>query len=149
MRKFGWMTVLVMVMGCAAVAFAAEQAAPAAAPAAQAAPAKPADFSGMLKGAGVGAIAGLTLALLGFAKDKASDKKFVLKDAMPTILMGLVLGFFSGWNGLDLTKWTEWKDAASTVLIGELLLKAGWRNGAPAVGGAIQSLFTKKEGTAS
>lgn len=149
MRKFGWMAVLVLVMGSAAVAFAVEQTAPAAAPAASAGAEKPADFSGMLKGAGVGAIAGLTLALLGFAKDKSAEKKFNLKEAMPTILMGLVLGFFSGWNGLDLTKWTEWKDAASTVLIGELLLKAGWRNGAPAMGGAIQSLFAKKDGASS
>lgn len=141
MRKFGWMTVLVMVMGCAAVAFAAEQAASGGAPAATAAKV---DFMGMLKGGILGAIVGAAVALLGYLKDEDPTKSFDRKKAVPTVLVGLFLGIFSGWDGLDLTKWTEWKNSLATVLTGELLLKVTWRNGAPAVAGAVTK-YMKKE----
>ncbi len=137
LKRCAWVALILCTMWGSALAFTLDQAAPA----------KASDgisFSGMLKGAGIGAMAGLTVALLGYAKDQDPNKKIDLKQAAPTVLIGIVLGFFSGWDNIDLTKWKEWKESAATVLVGELMFKAGWRNFSPPVSSGIQKFLGRK-----
>lgn len=131
---------LLAIFVMAGVAFALDaQAAPAASGGGHGIP-------GMLKGLGMGAVTGLIIAFLGFAKDKDPVKKFDLKAASPTILWGALMGAVFGWESVDLTKWQDFRDTSATVLIAELLGKVGWRNAAPIVGNVTGTLLGKGGG---
>ena len=145
MKKLGLTLLIVVLLGMPAMALAQEKpAAPAPAPAVKADDAL--GLKGILKGAVLGAVIGLTVSLLGFAKDKAADKKFDLKAAAPTILMGVAIGALFGWDQKDLASFKEWKEAAATVLIGELGLKAGWRNAEPIITNIMSAILGRKNG---
>lgn len=116
------------------------------APQADAAPVDSLGLKGLIKGLFVGAFIGLTVAFLGYAKDRNKEKKFDLSEASPTILLGAVIGGLWGWNNKDLSGLDEWKNAAATILVGELMLKAGWRNSAPIISNIASVFLGRKSG---
>lgn len=141
MKRFAWLIVLLLLFGGAALVFAQEAKAPS--------PPSPADslgLKGIVKGVVVGALVGLTVAFLGFAKDKNPDKKFNLNEAAPTILLGIAIGGLFGWDQKDVSNFKEWKDAAAAILIGELGLKAGWRNLSPIISNVSSVFLGRKSG---
>ena len=146
MRKLGWVLSLLLVMAMSAMAFAVVQEAKGATPAVTT-PGDSLGLKGITKGIVAGAIVGLTVALLGFAKDKDPQKKFDLKAAAPTILLGIAVGGLFGWDQKDLVGFAQWRDAAATVLIGELGLKAGWRNVSPIIGNISSTILGRKNGS--
>jgi len=142
MKKLGLTLLIVVLLGMPAMALAQEKpAAPAAAPAVKA---DDVSLKGMLKGVIAGTVIGLTVAFLGYAKDKAPDKKFDLKAAAPTVILSIVIGILYGWDQKSIQSLDDWKNAAATILVGELGLKAGWRNLTPIISSVLSSLGPKK-----
>ena len=149
MRKSS-LTVAVMVMffTMMGVAFALEQAASKeAAPAATAAPSTPADslgLKGLIKGLLLGAVVGLAVSFLGYMKDKDPAKKWDFQQAAPTLIWGAIVGALTGLGQKDIANFDGIKDNAATVIIAELIGKAGFRNGAPVIGNVVSTLIGKK-----
>lgn len=104
-------------------------------------------WKGLIKGLGAGAIAGISVAFLGFMKSTEKDKKFDLKHAASTFLVGAIVGAIAGFQKKDLTKPEDWYHAGTAVLLAELILKAVWRNTAPQIGNVVATLTGKKSGT--
>ena len=149
MRKLGLVSAtLIALVAMAGVTFALEQAAGgASAPAAQA-PADALGLKGLIKGLLVGAIVGLAVSFLGYMKDTAPDKKWDFKQAAPTLIWGAIVGAFMGLTQKDISSIDGFKDNAATVIIAELIGKAGFRNGAPVIGNVVSTLLGKKNGSA-
>ena len=101
-------------------------------------------WKGLIKGLGAGAIAGISVAWLGFMKSKDDNKKFDLKYASSTLLVGAIVGAVAGFQKQDLTKPEDWYHAGTAVLLAELILKAVWRNTAPKIGDVVATLTGKK-----
>lgn len=97
--------------------------------------------SGLLKGLGVGALSGLSVAALGFAKDRDPNKKWDFKVAGMTALLGAIVGALAGWEKRDLTTFSDWLSTGSIVVVAELVWKVAWRNGgAPALAAVMNAL---------
>ena len=103
-------------------------------------------WKGLIKGLGAGAIAGISVAFLGFMKSTEKDKKFDLKYASSTLLVGALVGAIAGFQKKDLTKPEDWYHAGTAVLLAELIMKAVWRNTAPKIGEVVATLTGKKTG---
>lgn len=101
-------------------------------------------WKGLIKGLGAGAIAGISVAFLGFLKNQDKEKKFDVKYASSTLLVGAVVGAIAGFQKKDLTKPEDWYHAGTAVLLTELILKAFWRNAAPKVGEIVATITGKK-----
>jgi len=83
-------------------------------------------MAGTLKGIGSGIITGLTVAFLGWMKDRQSPT-WSWKDAGPTLLVGAIVGAIAGFEKKDLTSTADWLSNSSYVVIAELVWKAMWR----------------------
>lgn len=134
MKKFAW-TVLFM-LSFVTIAFAVDQA--------TAAPGGWESWRGLVKGVGAGILAGLSVAYLGFLKDRDPQKKWDPKQAAVTLVIAAVVGAVAGFEKKDLTKPEDWYQAGTAVLLAELLGKAAWRTGGPVIGGFVQSVIGKK-----
>jgi drug/metabolite transporter (DMT)-like permease len=106
-------------------------------------------WKGLVKGIAAGVIAGVSVAYLGFLKSTETDKKFDMKTAAPTFLVGAIMGAIAGFQKKDLTKPEDWYQAGTAILLTELVLKAFWRNAAPKVGEIVSSLMGKKSDEAA
>jgi len=133
-KKFAW-TVLFM-LSFVTIAFAVDQA--------TAAPGGWESWRGLVKGVGAGILAGLSVAYLGFLKDRDPQKKWDPKQAAVTLVIAAVVGAVAGFEKKDLTKPEDWYQAGTAVLLAELLGKAAWRTGGPVIGGFVQSVIGKK-----
>jgi hypothetical protein len=130
MKSINWMWVGAFMLLGVAVASAAEAAAPGAAPVVQSIWSK----------IGMGALGGVIAAVVGWAKNR--DKKtgeqepFDIKYLFATVVVGAIAGAVGAWQGfanvIDTMNWAEqsflW---GGVVTIGEMILKAIWRQGAP------------------
>ena len=131
MRKFGWLFVFFAIP--ALCAFDGEV---------------PGTLKGMLNGVMAGAVA----ALFGWLKNrdpKGGDmEKFEIKHAVPTILVGAIVGAIAGWKDKDLSTMTAWIQTTPWVITAEIVWKAVFRNSAPVVSSGLKMLMegTKKDG---
>src|SRR3972149_7222436 len=110
MGKFGWVGVFVLALG--GLAFAGDGSS-----------AAPDSWIGALKGLGAGALAGLPVAWLGYAKNKDASKKWDMKEAAPTLIIGAIVGAIAGFQKKDLTNPEDWYAAGTAVLLADLLAK--------------------------
>ncbi len=133
-KAFVWCTFLFLCV--ATVALAADGAA-------AAVPGGFDSWKGLIKGVVAGTLTGLVVAYLGFLKDKDPNKKWDPKQAAVTLVIGAIAGAVAGFEKKDLTKPEDWYQAGTAVMVAELLGKAGFRIGAPVIGGAIQKLLGK------
>jgi hypothetical protein len=128
MKKFAWSSVAVwftfLFLCVASVAFAADGAVVSGGWD---------SWKGLVKGIGAGILSGLSVAALGFAKDKDPNKKFSLQEASGTLLIGAISGAIAGFEKKDLTKPEDWYSTATAVVLAELIIKAVWRNTAPKI----------------
>jgi len=143
MKKLSWVVFFVL-FATVGVAFAA-QAAPAA-PAAAGTLADSLGLKGLVKGLILGGFVGLAVAFLGYMKDKDAQKHWDFKASAPTLIWGAIVGALTGIGQKDIANLEGLKDNAATVIIAELIGKAGFRNAAPAIGNVVSTLLGKKEG---
>lgn len=139
MRKLSWLT-LFMLFGLTTLAFAAQAAG------GESALGGWESWKGLVKGLGAGALAGISVAWLGFLKDKDPEKKWDMKQASATLLVGTIVGAIAGFQKKDLTKPEDWYYAGTAVLVAELIMKAVWRNTAPKLGEIVATVMGKKSG---
>ena len=139
MRKLSLILSVLFVLSMATVVFAQ-----AAAPATSTAPVDSLGLGKLIKGLLVGAVVGFAVAYLGFMKDKDTNKKWDFKQAAPTLIWGAIVGALTGLGQKDLSSFDGFKDNAATVIIAELIGKAGFRTGAPVIGNVVSTLLGKK-----
>jgi len=143
MRKTAWLA-LFFVVALAGVAIAQQAGAAPAAPAAAPSLGDTLGLKGLIKGLITGAVVGLAVAFLGYMKDKSDDKKWDFKAAAPTLIWGAIVGAATGLGQKDIATLDGFKDNAATVIIAELIGKAGFRNGAPVIGNVVSALLGRK-----
>jgi len=117
----------------AGVAFAADQAVPGGFD----------SWKGLVKGIGAGILSGVSVAVLGFLKDKDPNKKWDSKQAGVTLVVGAIIGGVAGFHKSDLTKPEDWYQTGTAVLLAELIAKATWRNIGPTITGFVRSFIHK------
>lgn len=98
-----------------------------------------------------GMLAGAVASLLGWAKNRTAEggdlEKLEFKHMIPTMLVGIVVGSWAGWQNKDLSTFAAWLDTTPYVITAEILWKVVFRNTAPVVRSALATLKSKPEGT--
>lgn len=100
-------------------------------------------WKGLTKGIGAGILAGVSVAVLGYLKDKDPNKKWDSKQAGVTLVVGAIIGGVAGFHKSDLTKPEDWYQTGTAVLLAELIGKATWRNIGPTITGFTRSFIHK------
>ena len=139
MKSINWMWVGIFMLLGVAVATAAEAVAPGAAPVA----------TSLWSKIGMGALGGVIAAFVGWMKNKdiktETQEPLDIKYLFATVVVGAVAGAVGTWQGfanvIDTMNWAEqsfmW---GGVVSIGEMILKAIWRQGAPHLKGILDVL---------
>jgi len=115
---------------------------------AQDAPAAPAsgNVPSLVKGILNGLLAGILAAVMGWLKNrdaKTGDQEhFEVKHAIPTLLVGAVVGAWAGWQNKDLSTFTAWIQTTPFVVVAEIVWKVVWRQSTPVIREALATIKT-------
>lgn len=98
----------------------------------------------VVKGILNGLLAGVVAAGMGWLKNRdaktGSQEGFEVKHAVPTLIVGAVVGAWAGWQNKDLSTFTAWVQTTPFVIVAEMIWKIIWRQSTPVVREALATI---------
>jgi len=85
------------------------------------------DLIALLYPIGAGALSGVGIALLGYAKNVNNPENFEPAKAVQTIIIGAFIGGAAGYYGMTYTNAETWLGSIGAITIVEYLKKAIWK----------------------